>query len=190
MARDAAFTVQALGLEGATSIPAGSRVGFGVHDLDTPAFEGHWPAVGRTWGRVDAVDGHRLVQLFFSYDTFIGLALEDEAVSLDDDPLKPLGEAFRRAAVALDAEVGWIDAMAHYGDEDWENRVGSNSVNTTLARRSLERGVEALVEEHLSLIWIRQDVATSWDGPLFDREFEATPEGWLLWAGDASGRWT
>ena len=128
------------------------------------------------------------MQLFFSYSTFIELA-PDTGVPLDDDPLKPLVQAFHAAAVRLGAELGWIDGMAHYGDDAWENRTGSTSVNCAYARRYLDEGVNAVVEEHLALTWMRQDVSVTWDGPEFDRAFETSPEGWLLWAGDDSSRW-
>jgi len=177
--------VDTLGLTGGG--PPESRVALGIHDADTIAFEGQWPVVGHVWGRVDHLEEHGLVEVFFAYNRFLEL-LPEAPVPLPDDPLKPLADAFRTAASRLRALVGWVDAMAHYGDEDWENRTGSTRVNAALARRFLDEGAQALVEERLPLLWIRQDI--DWEGPLFDREFESTPDGWLLWAGDEDDRWT
>jgi len=161
---------------------------YGVSDPETPAFVGEWPAVGRTWGRVDAVPDRQLVQLFFSFKDFIERWSEEDDVRLEADPLKPVADAFAATAEALDAEVGWLDGRAHYGYEDWENRLGSVTLNTEWARRYVEEGRGWLVDEYLQLIWMRQDVTAGW-GPDLTRAFETTDAGWLLWKGDESSRW-
>jgi hypothetical protein len=187
VAPTAVIEPSALGL--ADGVPLGEdRVGYGIHDPALPAFIGEWPAVGRTWCRVDPVGDRQLVQLFFSYNEFIELWSEDEDVPLEQDPLKPLADAFAAAAEGLDAEIGWVDGRAHHGHEDWENRLGSVTLNTGWARRYVDEGRDAILDEDFQLTWMRQDVTAGW-GPDFTRAFETTDAGWLLWKGDESSRW-
>ena len=181
--------MQAAGLSGGSAIAPEDRVGYGIDQPSTVGLQGEWPAVGRVWGRVDPIGDHGLVQLFFAAARFFALWREDEGVPLEQDPLKPLAHAFGAAGAGLDAEVGWLDAMEHYGEEDWATRTGSRRLNTAWARRYLDAGVEAIVDERFPLTWMRNDVARDWV-PDFTREFQTTDAGWLLWAGDASSRWT
>lgn len=178
---------RAVGLTDAAPL-GDDRVAYGIHDPSTPAFVGQWPAVGRTWCRVDPVGDRQLVQLYFSLSDFLERWSEDDDVPLDEDELKPLADAFVAAAEGLDAEIGWIDARAHYGDEDWENRLGSVTLNTAWARLYLSQGRDAILDQHFQLTWMRQDVTADW-GPDFERAFETTDRGWLLWKGDESSRW-
>jgi hypothetical protein len=47
------------------------------------------------------------------------------------------------------------------------------------------------MRESLALIWVRSDGFETWQDADLQRDLEALPEGWLLWASDeASGRWT
>src|SRR5690349_4919588 len=93
---------RAVGLTAA--VPLGDeRVAYGIHDPSVPAFIGQWPAVGRTWCRVDQVGDRQLVQLYFSLNDFLELWSEDDDVPLEDDDLKPLVDAFVAAAERLDA---------------------------------------------------------------------------------------
>ena len=47
------------------------------------------------------------------------------------------------------------------------------------------------MREFLAVVWMRSDVFETWLDVDLERDLEAVPEGWLLWAGDeASGRWT
>jgi hypothetical protein len=79
-------------------------------------------------------------------------------------------------------------AAAHHGYEDWENRLGSVTLNTEWTRRYVEEGRDWLVDEYFQLTWMRQDIPAGW-GPNLTRAFETTDAGWLLWKSGESSRW-
>ncbi|MGB3636836.1 MAG: hypothetical protein WBA39_04490 [Rivularia sp. (in: cyanobacteria)] len=170
------------------------KVGLGIHDPTLEVIYGKWGAFGDAWARLDQLEYHNCLQIYFSMNHFLDLCPEntdDEDLPLEQDPLLPLAETFRNACEQLQAEVAFLDTHAHYADETWENKQGNRDWVINYYQMLLESDINQLADERFGLLYLSEYMNQLWDSnPVRDdRDIIPLSEGRLAFAGRGAARW-
>jgi hypothetical protein len=166
----------------------------GIHDPSVEIIYGQWGAFGGAWARLDKLEYHNCLQIYFSRNHFLDLRSEnrdDENIPLEQDPLLPLAKTFGNACEQLQAEVAFLDTHAHYGDETWENRQGNRDWVINYYSMLLECNINALAEERFTLLYLSEYMTQIWDSnPVREnRDMILLSKGLLTFARQGSTRW-
>ncbi|MEH2064496.1 MAG: hypothetical protein V7K50_19915 [Nostoc sp.] len=170
------------------------KLGLGIHDPSLEVIYGEWGAFEDAWARLDRIEYHNCLQIYFSMNHFLDLIPElpdDQNLPLKEDPLLPLAYTFRNACEKLQAEVAFVDTHAHYGDEAWENKQGNRDWIINYYWMLLESNVNALADERFGLLYLNEYMNQLWDSnPVRDdRDIIPLSQGRLAFAGRGSARW-
>ncbi|MBD2504563.1 hypothetical protein [Anabaena azotica] len=170
------------------------KLGLGIHDPSIEVIYGEWDAFEDAWARLDRLEYHNCLQIYFSMNHFLDLIPElpdDQNLLLEEDPLLPLAYTFRDACEKLPAEVAFVDTHAHYGDESWENKQGNRDWIINHYWMLLESNVNALADERFGLLYLNEYMNQLWDSNSLrdDRDIIPLSQGRLAFAGRGVARW-
>ncbi|MBD2202615.1 hypothetical protein H6G33_12205 [Calothrix sp. FACHB-1219] len=170
------------------------KLGLGINDPNQEVIYGVWNAFGDAWARLDRLEYHNCLQIYFSQDHFLDLIPnlpDNQNLPLEEDPLLPLAYTFRDACEKIPAEVAFVDTHAHYGDEAWENKQGNKDWIINYYLMLLELNVNALADERFGLLYLNYYMNQLWDSNTLrdDRDMIPISEGRLVFAGRGTARW-
>ncbi|AFZ26700.1 hypothetical protein Cylst_4630 [Cylindrospermum stagnale PCC 7417] len=150
---------------------------------------GHWGGFGGAWSRVDKLERHNCLQIYFSMNRYLDLrpltGMNENFLPLEQDPALPVVYTFRDACEQLQAEVAFLDTRAHYGDEVWENRGGSRDWIIKKYSILLDFDINGLADERFGLLYLNDYMSDQWDSDPMRDERDAIPlsQGRLVFAG-------
>jgi hypothetical protein len=182
------------GMKNLQNLSEDEKLGLGIYDPTLKVIYGKWGAFEDAWARLDQLEYHNCLQIYFSMNHFLDICSEkanNENLPLEQDPLLPLAETFRNACEQLQAEVAFLDTHAHYGDETWENRQGNRNWVINYYSMLLESSINELADERFGLLYLNEDMNQLWDSnPVRDeRDMIPMRHGRLAFAGRGSARW-
>jgi len=186
--------VRLAGMKNLQYLSEDEKLGLGIHDPSIEVIYGEWAAFGDAWARLDRLEYHSCLQIYFSMNHFLDLIPElpdDQNLPLEEDPLLPLAYTFRDACEKLPAEVAFVDTHAHYGDESWENKQGNRDWIINHYWMLLESNVNALADERFGLLYLNEYMNQLWDSNSLrgDRDIIPLSQGRLAFAGRGAARW-
>lgn len=170
------------------------KLGLGIYDPKIEVIYGEWGEFENVWARVDKLQYHSCLQIYFSRNRFLDLCpdeADDENLSLEKDSRLPLAHTFRKACEQLQAEVAFFDTSAHYGDRAWENKQGNRDWIIDRYWMLLESDINALADEQFGLLYLNGYTNQLWDSdPLSEgRDTIPVSKGCLVFAVQGAGRW-
>ncbi len=182
------------GMKNQQNLSEDEKLGLGIHDPTLEVIYGEWGAFGDAWARLDRLEYHNCLQIYFSMNHFLDLCPEntdDEDLPLEQDPLLPLAKTFCNACERLQAEVAFLDTHAHYGDETWENKQGNRDWVINYYSMLLESNINELADEQFGLLYLNEYMNKLWDSNSArdDRDMISLSHGRLAFAGLGSTRW-
>jgi hypothetical protein len=172
----------------------GEKRGLGIDDPSLEIIYGQWGAFGDAWARLDKLEYHNCLQIYFSMNHFLDLCPEntdDENLPLEQDPLLPLAKTFGNACEQLQAEVAFLDTHAHYGDETWINKQGNRDWVINYYSMLLESNINALADERFGLLYLNEYMTQLWDSnPVREnRDTILLSKGRLTFSQQGATRW-
>lgn len=180
----------AAGMTDVAPLDPDNRKALGMHDPAPEAVGGSWGAFGMAWAIVDDVDGWDCLQIYTSMGSYFDAVVANESVEPNDDPMLAWIETFRDACVGLQPRAAFLDTRSHYGDQCWEAKQGNRDWVRAQARRVIASDVQALADEHYSLLYLDDALARQWDAnpPGDERDSVVVPRGRLVFAGSGPKR--
>ncbi len=171
------------------------KLGLGIHDPTIEAVYGEWGPFGDAWTRLDKLERHYCLQVYFSMNHFLDLLPENsdyEDLPLSQDPLLPLVETFGNACERIKAEVAFLDTNSHYGNETWENKQGNRDWVISHYSMIEESNINGLANEAFGLLYLNKYMDELWDSKSAhnDRDIIPLSQGCLTFAGLGSTRWS
>ncbi len=144
---------------------------------------GTWGAFGACWCIVDALERHECLQIYTSMNAYLD-ALPSSGEDGMQQAIEPFVATFRDACLALDPEVAFLDTRAHYGDEEWDNKLGSRTWILSQYPTVLGREVNTLADERFPLLYIDDDLKQRWvsDESRDDRDMVEVARGFMVFA--------
>lgn len=183
----------AAGMTDVVHLEAGNRKALGFHDPARDVVGGTWGKFGMAWAVVDDVEGLECLQIYSSMNSYFDAVVASKEKELsDDDPMLAHIETFRDACLRLAPRAAFLDTRSHYGDEHWEDKQGNRDWVHAQARCVAASDIEALADEHHSLLYLDDALAKRWDRnpPVDDRYRDrvVVPRGRLVFAGSGPMR--
>jgi hypothetical protein len=182
------------GMKNQQYLSEGEKQGLGIHDPSLEIIYGQWGAFGDAWARLDKLEHHNCLQIYFSMNHFLDLCSEntdDENLPLEQDHLLPLAKTFGNTCEQLQAEVAFLDTRAHYGDETWEHKQGNRDWVINYYSMLLESNINGLADEPFGLLYLNEYMTQLWDSnpTREDRDMILLSKGRLTFGGQGSTRW-
>lgn len=138
-------------------------------DVQYPNLEiiyGEWGDFGDAWARLDKLEYHNCLQIYFSMNHFLDLLpenMDDKNFPFQHETLLPLAKTFGNLCEQLQAEVAFLDTSAHYGDESWEIKQGNRDWVINFYPMMLKSNYNVLTDEPFSLLYLSNYATELWD---------------------------